>query len=68
MQRFVGRRRELEELRLPATVPPKKRQGSRKGRYHLADHYLRFYFRFIAPHLHLVEQELTGLLWKSTGG
>ncbi len=55
---------QLLERRLPATVPPKKRQGSRKGRYHLSDPYLRFYFRFIAPHLHLVEQELNGLLWK----
>ncbi len=58
---------QLLERRLPATVPPKKRQASRKGRYHLSDPYLRFYFRFIAPNLHLVEQELTGLLWKRIG-
>ncbi|MCP3958493.1 MAG: ATP-binding protein [bacterium] len=55
---------QLLERRLPATVPPKKRRASRKGRYHLSDPYLRFYFRFIAPHLHLVEQELTGILWQ----
>ncbi len=55
---------QLLERRLPATVPPNKRSASRKGRYHLSDPYLRFYFRFIAPNLHLVEQELAGLLWK----
>lgn len=46
------------------TVPPARRRTSRKGRYYLADPYLRFYFRFIAPHLNLVEQELTDLLWR----
>ncbi len=58
---------QLLERRLPATVPPAERDDSRKGRYHLSDPYLRFYFRFIAPHLHLVEQELTGLLWQRIG-
>jgi len=53
----------LIDRRLPATVPPERRGTSRSSRYHLADHYLRFYFRFIAPNLGLVEQELTGLLW-----
>lgn len=57
----------LLERRLPATVPPEKRRTSRKGRYHLADPYLRFYFRFIATHLNLVEQELTDLLWQRIG-
>lgn len=54
----------LVERRIPATVPPDKRLTSRKSRYHLADPYLRFYFRFIAPNLDLVEQELTDLLWE----
>ncbi len=58
---------QLLERRLPATVPPKRRAGSRKGRYHLSDPYLRFYFRFIAPNLHLVEQELTAVLWRRIG-
>jgi AAA+ ATPase superfamily predicted ATPase len=39
----------LVERRLPVTVPPGKRAGSRLGRYHLADPFLRFFFRFIAP-------------------
>ena len=38
-----------------------------KRPYHLADPYLRFYFRFIAPNLNLVEQELTDLL-RQPGG
>ena len=54
----------LIDRRLPATIPPDRRGSSRSSRYHLADPYLRFYFRFIAPNLGLVEQELTGLLWE----
>jgi hypothetical protein len=53
----------LIERRLPATIPPDQRRTSRSSRYHLQDPYLRFYFRFIAPNLSLVEQELTDLLW-----
>jgi hypothetical protein len=40
----------LVERRLPVTVPPAQRRRSRLGRYHLTDPFLRFYFRFIAPH------------------
>ncbi|HUV89627.1 MAG TPA: ATP-binding protein [Anaerolineae bacterium] len=57
----------LVERRLPATVPRERRATSRNSRYHLADPYLRFYFRFIAPNLDLVEQELTNLLWERIG-
>jgi len=57
----------LIERRLPATIPPERRQTSRSSRYHLADPYLRFYFRFIAPNLNMVEQELTDLLWERIG-
>lgn len=54
----------LIERRLSATIPPEHRRTSRSSRYHLADPYLRFYFRFIAPNLDLVEQELTDILWQ----
>ena len=54
----------LVERRLPATLPRDRRSQSREGRYHLCDSYLRFYFRFIAPNLTLVEQEQTELLWE----
>lgn len=57
----------LVERRISATVPVEQRRtsrNSRNSRYHLADPYLRFYFRFIAPNLNLVEQELTDLLWE----
>ena len=54
----------LIERRLPATIPREQRRTSRNSRYHLADHYLRFYYRFIAPNLDLVEQELTNVLWQ----
>jgi AAA+ ATPase superfamily predicted ATPase len=57
----------LIERRLPATIAPEDRPTSRSSRYHLADPYLRFYFRFIAPNLNLVEQGLTDLLWERLG-
>lgn len=54
----------LVERRVPATIPLKQRRTSRLGRYYLSDPYLRFYYRFIDPNLHLIEQGLTGRLWQ----
>lgn len=51
------------ERRIPATVPPRARRSAKRGRYYLRDPYLRFYFRFIDPHLEMIEQGLTELLW-----
>ena len=48
---------------VPATVPEAKRVGSHQGRYDLADPYLRFYYRFIHPNQHLLEQGLYDWLW-----
>lgn len=48
----------LVERRIPATVPLSNRRTSRLSRYYLADHYLRFYYRFLDPNLHLIEQSL----------
>jgi len=60
--------KQLEELhlvrrRIPATIPPERRESTKTSHYHLSDPYLRFYFRFIAPNAELVEQELSVLLW-----
>ncbi|MEW5986972.1 MAG: DUF234 domain-containing protein [Chloroflexota bacterium] len=41
----------LVERRLAATIRPQARHLARNGRYHLADPYFRFYFRFLAPRL-----------------
>ena len=38
-----------------------------RGRYVLADAYLRFYFRFIAPNRALLEQGLLNRLWELIG-
>ena len=38
---------EFVERRTPALSKP----GSKRGRYHLQDHFLRFYYRFIVPQL-----------------
>jgi hypothetical protein len=43
---------------LPVTVPPGQRSRSRLHRYLLTDHYLRFYFCYIRPHLDLLAQGL----------
>jgi hypothetical protein len=55
----------LVERRVPATVHPKDRERSRKGRYHLSDPYFRFYFRFLAPYIedlaYKPEQVLPGI-------
>ncbi len=39
-------------------VPVTERWSSKKGRYYLADNFLRFWFRFIHPNLSLLEQGL----------
>jgi AAA+ ATPase superfamily predicted ATPase len=54
----------LVERRIPATVPLAQRAVSKLSRYRLADPYLRFYYRFIDPNLHLIEQRLTKRLWE----
>jgi AAA+ ATPase superfamily predicted ATPase len=46
----------------PATVRDERR--TTQGRYYLRDAYLRFYFRFIAPHERLLEQKLIPRLWE----
>ncbi|MEZ4867396.1 MAG: ATP-binding protein [Caldilineaceae bacterium] len=53
LPRFLQRLQELQliERRLPVTLTQAEQQTSRQGRYHLADPFFRFYFRFLAPHL-----------------
>lgn len=53
----------LIQRHIPATIPPKRRKSTKISRYRLVDPYLRFYFRFIAPNIELVEQELSAVLW-----
>jgi uncharacterized protein len=42
------------ERLVPATT--RRPEQSRQGRYVITDHYLRFYYRFLAPHLAAIEQ------------
>ncbi|MCP5099396.1 MAG: ATP-binding protein, partial [Chloroflexi bacterium] len=53
------------EKRVPATVPLKQIKTSKHSRYHLRDSFLRFYYRFVDPNLHLIEQGLTHHLWQT---
>ena len=66
---YLARLQELAFVRreIPVTVHPEKRFASRKGRYDLADPYLRFYYRFIHPNQHLLEQGLHDWLWNLIG-
>jgi len=57
----------LQDLRyvvreVPVTIPEGKR--TTYGRYILSDAYLRFYFRFLAPHRNMLEQGLLNRLWE----
>ncbi len=45
------------ERRVPATV--RRPERSRSGRYVLSDAYLRFYYRFLAPHIDMIERGMT---------
>ena len=56
---------QLLERRIPATVPLTKRQTSKESRYFIRDPFLRFYYRFVDPNLHLIEQGLVHRLWSS---
>lgn len=56
---------QLIDRRIPATVPLPKREISRESRYFLRDPFLRFYYRFVDPNLHLIEQGHTHHLWSS---
>jgi hypothetical protein len=43
---------ELIERRDPVLARP----GGRRGRYHVQDHFLRFYYRFVVPHITAIER------------
>jgi AAA+ ATPase superfamily predicted ATPase len=63
---YLSRLQELYFVRreLPVTIPERERLKSRRGRYNLADAYMRFYYRFIHPNQHLLEQGLLDWLWQ----
>lgn len=47
----------LQELELIERRDPILATGdSRRGRYHVSDHFLRFYYRFLVPHLSTIER------------
>ena len=62
---YLGRLADLHlvERRTPVTLPPKRRERSRLGRWHLLDPYLRFYFRFVIPNQRALELELMDAVW-----
>lgn len=61
---YLARLQELTlvQRQVPATLPRNKR--TTQSRYVLDDAFLRFYFRFLAPHRILLEQGLVNRLWE----
>ena len=66
LSHYLPRLLELKfiEKRVPATVPIGEIKTSRRSRYHLQDSFLRFYYRFIDPNLHLLEGGFPNRLWQ----
>jgi AAA+ ATPase superfamily predicted ATPase len=66
LSHYLPRLLELQfiERRIPATVPLADLKTSRKTRYYLRDPFLRFYYRFIDPNLHLLDGGLPHHLWQ----
>lgn len=66
LSRYLSRLMDLNlvERRVPVTVPPAEQKTSRQSRYYLSDPFLRFYYRFIDPELHLIERGLAQHLWR----
>lgn len=66
LSHYLPRLLELQfvERRIPATTPLGELQTSRKTRYYLRDPFLRFYYRFIDPNLHLLDGGLPHRLWQ----
>ena len=52
----------LVERAMPITV--RHPEHSRKGHYRIADPYLRFYFRFLAPNQEWIEQGRMQQVWQ----
>jgi AAA+ ATPase superfamily predicted ATPase len=48
----------LVERRIRASVPPAQHGQARHAHYHLADPFLRFYYRFVAPNRSRIAQDL----------
>ena len=70
---YLDRLRELRlvDRSISALVRPSKRKDSKNSRWLLADPFLRFYFRFIAPALEadvFDEAELTRTVWAGLRG
>ena len=63
---YLKRLQELKliERRIPATIPLNQRESTTRSRYLVSDPYLRFYYRFVEPHLEMIEQGQVDALWK----
>lgn len=63
---YLNRLRDLHliDRHIPATLPLDQRASTTQSHYLVADPFLRFYFRFIEPHMEMVEMGLHDALWE----
>ncbi len=59
VSKYLSVLRELGYVRRDVPVTVRRPERSRQGRYVLTDAYLRFYYRFLAPHGGFIERGLT---------
>lgn len=65
LPRYLGILRDLRLIERQAPVTERHPERSRRGLYRLEDHYLNFYFRFVAPFREDLEQGYVDRAWRA---
>ena len=65
LSRYLETLRDLHLVERRVPVTERHPEKSRRGLYHLRDHYLNFYFRFVAPFREDLEQGYQDRAWKA---
>ncbi len=65
ISKYLSVLQELHLIERSVPITETQPQKSRLGLYHLADHFLRFWFRFVAPHRSELEQGQAQWVWQT---
>jgi AAA+ ATPase superfamily predicted ATPase len=65
LPRYLETLRALHLVQRQVPVTERQPEKSRRGLYRLGDHYLNFYFRFVAPHREDLEQGYIDRAWRA---
>jgi AAA+ ATPase superfamily predicted ATPase len=65
LPRYMETLRDLHLIERRVPVTERHPERSRRGLYRLRDHYLKFYFRFVAPYREDLEQGFLDRAWQS---